>query len=37
MHKEKGKNTMIIIIKKLVFDEQIWNAINVDIFKNPKI
>ncbi len=37
MHKEKGKNTMIPITKKLVSDEQTWITINVDIFENPKI
>jgi hypothetical protein len=37
MGKEKGKNTMIAITKKLVSNEQTWNIINVDIFENPKI
>ena len=37
MHKEKGKNAMITIKKKLVSDEQTGNTINVDIFENTKI
>jgi len=37
MHKEKGKNTMITIKKKLVSDEQTRNTINAPIFENTKI